>query len=117
MNIKNHPRFEEALELIADYLEREFGDHVRVSELENMVRSGKPIGIAYTETEDEEHEIQVYVNLANYSIDTYLDGQFADSVDYNSLDDLIDNELAWLDFDSLVSLDPDLEHEWFGTEY
>ena len=68
------------------------------------------MGLAYTTVTDEEIPIQVNADLVNYRIERYLDGQFLERRQYESLDELIQNELAELDFDDLVSVsDEELE--------
>ena len=54
--------------------------------------------------------IQVNADLVHYRIERYLGGQFLERRQYESLDELIQNELAELDFDDLVSVsDEELE--------
>ena len=68
------------------------------------------MGIAYTTVTDEEIPIQVNADLVHYRIERYLGGQFLERRQYESLDELIQNELAELDFDDLVSVsDEELE--------
>ena len=62
------------------------------------------VGIAYTTTEDEQHEIQASVNLVDFRMETYIDGILAEYTQYDSLSELIQNGLSYLDFDSLVSV-------------
>ena len=53
---------------------------------------------------------QVNADLVHYRIERYLGGQFLERRQYESLDELIQNELAELDFDDLVSVsDEELE--------
>ena len=51
--------------------------------------------------------------LVHYRIERYLDGQFLERRQYESLDELIQNELAELDFDQLTSVDQD----YFNGKY
>ena len=68
------------------------------------------MGIAYTTVTDEEIPIQVNADLVHYRMERYLDGQFLERRQYESLDELIQNELAELDFDDLISVsDGELE--------
>ena len=68
------------------------------------------MGIAYTTVTDEEIHIQVNADLVHYRIERYLDGRFLERRQYESLDELIQNELAELDFDDLISVsDGELE--------
>lgn len=52
-------------------------------------------------------------DLVHYRIERYLDGQFLERRQYESLDELIQNELAELDFDQLTSVDQD----YFNGKY
>ena len=62
------------------------------------------MGIAYTTITDEEIPIQVNVDLVNYRVERYLDGQFLERRQYDSLEALIQNELTDLTFDDLISV-------------
>ena len=92
-----------AKEFINDFCEAEYGSPADFSDLEK-------VGIAYTTVTDEEIPIQVNADLVHYRIERYLDGQFLERRQYESLDELIQNELAELDFNDLVSVsDEELE--------
>ena len=92
-----------AQELINHFCVAEYGSPADFSDLEK-------VGIAYTTVTDEEIPIQVNADLVHYRIERYLDGQFLERRQYESLDELIQNELAELDFDALVSVsDEELE--------
>lgn len=86
---------DEAKRLIADFCDVEYDGGVDFSDLEH-------IGIAYTTTEDEKHEIQVEVNLLDFSVTQMLDSQLVEQRRYKTLRELIDNELSALDFDDLI---------------
>ena len=92
----NTDSLEKAKELINDYCEREFGDNADFSDLSN-------IGLAYTTSEDESHEYQVTVNLIDYTMNYYVDGNLVYRDKYPSLDNLITRDLMYLDFDSLIN--------------
>ena len=92
-----------AKEFINDFCVAEYGSPADFSDLEK-------VGIAYTTVTDEEIPIQVNADLVHYRIERYLDGQFLERRQYESLDELIQNELAELDFNDLVSVsDEELE--------
>ena len=92
-----------AKEFINDFCEAEYGSPADFSDLEK-------VGIAYTTVTDEEIPIQVNADLVHYRMERYLDGQFLERRQYESLDELIQNELAELDFDDLISVsDAELE--------
>lgn len=88
---------EQAKELIDQFCQEEYDSYADFSDLEN-------VGIAYTTVTDEEIPIQVNVDLVNYRIERYLDGQFLERRQYDSLEALIQNELTDLTFDDLISV-------------
>lgn len=92
-----------AKEFINDFCVAEYGSPADFSDLEK-------VGIAYTTVTDAEIPVQVNADLVHYRIERYLGGQFLERRQYESLDELIQNELAELDFDGLVSVsDEELE--------
>lgn len=88
---------EQAKELIDQFCQEEYDSYADFSDLEK-------VGIAYTTITDEEIPIQVNVDLVNYRVERYLDGQFLERRQYDSLDALIQNELTDLTFDDLISV-------------
>ena len=62
------------------------------------------VGVAYTTTEDDKHEIQARVNLVDFRIETLADGKVVRSEQYASLEELTEKGLQALSFDDLVSL-------------
>ena len=62
------------------------------------------IGVAYTTTEDDKHEIQARVNLVDFRIETLADGKVVRSEQYASLEELTEKGLQSLSFDDLVYL-------------
>ena len=62
------------------------------------------VGVAYTTTEDDKHEIQARVNLVDFRIETLADGKVVRSEQYDSLEELTDKGLQALSFDDLVYL-------------
>lgn len=62
------------------------------------------VGIAYTTTEDDKHEIQARVNLVDFRIETLADGKVVRSEQYASLEELTEKGLQALSFDDLVYL-------------
>ena len=95
----NSGELEEAKGLIEEFLYNEFGnEEIDFPDLEH-------IGLAYTTTEDEQHEIQAEANLVDYSVSQFVDDVCVQKREYKSLRALIDAELAVLDFDDLVRLE------------
>ena len=94
---------EQAKELIDQFCQEEYDSYADFSDLEK-------VGIAYTTVTDGEIPIQVNVDLVNYRVERYLDGQFLERRQYDSLEALIQNELTDLTFDNLISVsEEDLE--------
>ena len=92
-----------AKQLIEQFAYSEYGsDDVDFSDLEH-------IGIAYTTITDDELEIQVNVDLVHFSVSQLVEGVCVERRDYDSLRELIDHELADLDFDDLIYLSPEAE--------
>ncbi len=86
-----------AKEIIDEYCQEEFecgADYSNLSE----------VGVAYTTTEDEKHEIQANVNLVDFKIETLVDGTAIRTEQYGSLEDMIRRGLKTLSFDDLVYL-------------
>ena len=88
---------DDAKKLINDFCEMAYDSPADFSDLEK-------VGIAYTTVTDEEIPIQVNVDLVNYRVERYLDGQFLERRQYDSLESLIQNELTDLTFDDLISV-------------
>ena len=91
---------EQAKELIDQFCQEEYDSYADFSDLEK-------VGIAYTTVTDEEIPIQVNVDLVNYRVERYLDGQFLERRQYDSLEALIQNELTDLNFDDLTAVSED----------
>ena len=81
--------------LISDFCEREYGSEVEFTDLRH-------IGLACTTTEDEKHILQVDADLVDYAVCYLIDGVRIHQDKYETLSDLIDQELSVLDFDSLI---------------
>ena len=91
---------EQAKELIDQFCQEEYGSYADFSDLQK-------VEIAYTTVTDEEIPIQVNVDLVNNRLERYLDGQFLERRQYDSLEALIQNELTDLDFDDLTAVSED----------
>ena len=81
--------------LIYEFCEREYGSEVEFTDLRH-------IGLACTTTEDEKHILQVDADLVDYAVCYLVDGVQVHQDKYETLSDLIDQELSVLDFDSLI---------------
>lgn len=100
--MKNANNLVKAKAFIAEYCVREFGEDAK-ADFSDLSK----IPIAYTTTEDEKHEIQVYVNLVDYRIETLVDDKRVQTERYSSLEEMIENALPYLSFDELVCVDED----------
>ena len=102
-------RLEYAKNLIEQFCYDEY-DHG--AEFTNLSK----ISLAYTDYFDEdvrkEYDVQVFIDLNNYKITTYLDNDEIEVNQYDSLDELIASELEHLDFDSLVSVPDEAVERW-----
>lgn len=87
---------DEAKRLIDDFVQEEYGnEEADYSDLSQ-------INLAYTNTEDELHEIEAEVNLVDCQIVTKVDGKIVNTEQYESLGDIVENGLHGLDFSDLV---------------
>ena len=84
-----------AKQLINDYCIEEFDTMADFSNLSD-------VGLAYSTTEDDEHEIQVSADLNTYCINYAVDGETVHSVPFDSLHELNDH-FASLYFDAMIS--------------
>ncbi len=87
---------QEAIQLINEFYESEFCEYEH-EDFSNL----KEIGLAYT-TSYAGDKIQVYANLIDFSIVTYVNGELAKEIVYSTLEELVNKELARLDFEGLV---------------
>ena len=97
---KDNSLIEQALDLILKYKREELGydDEPPYGDLSD-------IGLAFTETEDGKHKIEVSADLVNFAINTFVDGKLFKQHKADSLDVLIHTQLESLAFDDLVFLD------------
>ena len=91
-----------AKQLINDYCIEEFDTMADFSNLSD-------VGLAYSTTEDDEHEIQVSADLNTYCINYAVDDETVHSVSFDSLHELNDH-FASLYFDAMIS---DAEYHYY----
>ena len=84
-----------AKQLINDYCIEEFDTMADFSDLSD-------VGLAYSTTVDDEHEIQVSADLNTYCINYAVDGETVHSVSFDSLHEINDH-FASLYFDAMIS--------------
>ena len=97
------PRYQKALDLINEYSANEF-DSVGVSTSDDL----SDIGLMFSTWEDEdnnyeEYNLQVSVDLIDLNMNYYIFDELAHQDHYSSIEDLIESELEYLDFDALYS--------------
>ena len=102
---------ERAKGLISDFCRSEYGSEADFSD-------PTKIGVAYTTVTDDEIPIQVNIDLVNYRLERYLDGEHLETRQYGSLQEIITNELENLDFSDLIHVsDEDVEqYRWHEPE-
>lgn len=95
---KDEELLNDAKAVIDEFCNEEYGDDsADYSDL-------KKIPIAYTNTEDERFEIQVYLNLKDYRLEKMVDGRLASSIQFHDLKDMYDNLLISMEFGDLIYL-------------
>lgn len=87
-----------AKEMISEYLHREFGEET--SQFPDLTQ----IPVAYTTSEDEKHEFQVCLDLIHYTTTYYVDGKEVYQETFDSLEQYVECEIRYLDFDGLTSV-------------
>ena len=102
---------ERAKGLISDFCRSEYDSEADFSD-------PTKIGVAYTTITDDEIPVQVNIDLVNYRLERYLDDEHLETRQYDSLQELITNELENLDFSDLIHVsDEDVEqYRWHAPE-
>ena len=96
--VQNEVDLTEAKRLIDEYCLGEFESEADYADLEH-------VALAFTTTEDGEHTVEAQADLAHFSINRYVDGQLFESRSYDSIEELISNDLQALDFSDLTYFD------------
>ncbi len=96
--VQNEVDLTEAKRLIDEYCLGEFESVADYADL-------KHIPLAFTTTEDGGHTVEAQADLVHFSINRYVDGQLFESRSYDSIEELISNELQALDFNDLTYFD------------
>ncbi len=92
--------FDTAVELINEYVEREFGETANFSNTDH-------VDLAYTTHEITELPIEVYADLDTFRIVTEYNGKLAEEKTFDSLEDM-NGTLGNLDFHELVYVSDDV---------
>ena len=88
---------EKAKQLINKFCYEQYGCEADISDLSK-------VDLAYTVLPDDNTEVQVSVDLIHLGMNTYINGKLYSKIEYNSLEDLVKNELQMLDFDALICI-------------
>ena len=116
---------EEVKEELIHFLNKEYDEAHNVEDFDTMFPDLTDVGVAYTTTPDEKHEIQTSLDLINYKLNTYVDSTLIDSFQYtyDPLDASDTKELiqiktgiAFWDFNELVYVDEEKLKAALGLE-
>ena len=122
---QDNPLLEEVKEELIDFLNREYDEENRLEDFDTIFPDLTDIGIAYTTTPDEKHEIQISLDLINYKMNTYVDKNLIDSFQYtydpldaSDLKELVQikTSIGFWDFSELVSVNEEKLREVMGLE-
>lgn len=122
---QDNPLLEEVKEELIDFLNREYDEENRLEDFDTIFPDLTDIGIAYTTTPDEKHEIQVSLDLINYKMNTYVDKNLIDSFQYtydpldaSDLKELVQIKtfIGFWNFSELVSVNEEKLREVMGLE-
>ncbi len=122
---QDNPLLEEVKEELIDFLNREYDEENSLEDFDTIFPDLTDIGIAYTTTPDEKHEIQVSLDLINYKMNTYVDKNLIDSFQYtydpldaSDLKELVQikTSIGFWNFSELVSVNEEKLREVMGFE-
>jgi len=119
-----NPLLEDVKRAIVDFCKREYEDDSYTYEnFNNLFPDLAHIGIAYTTTPDEKHEIQYEISLEDFTATQYMNGEPITKIDY--LKDLgskekalefLKQEMEYGDFGEFVSIDDNDLKKALGLE-
>ena len=122
---EKNPLLEEVKEELIHFLNKEYDEAHSIEDFDTMFPDLTDIGLAYTTTPDEKHEIQTSLDLINYKMNTYVDNTLIDSYQYtyDPLDASDTKELIQIktgiefwDFNELVYVDEEKLKAALGLE-
>ena len=122
---EKNPLLEEVKEELIHFLNKEYDEAHSIEDFDTMFPDLTDIGLAYTTTPDEKHEIQTSLDLINYKMNTYVDNTLIDSFSYtyDPLDAGDTKELIQIktgiefwDFNELVYVDEEKLKAALGLE-
>ena len=89
---------EQAKALIDEFIHEEYD-----SELGADYEDLHSVGLAYTTSENEEHDLQINADLVDCTLDIYIDSSLTHRERFNGLSDMIERCLSNLEFGDLVA--------------
>ena len=92
---------DKAKRLISEFVNQEYDIEVEFDDLDN-------VGLAFTTLTDYELPIQVTADLIDFKITHEFDGEIINVENFDSIEDMVENGLSYLDFDTLISVDDDI---------
>ena len=122
---EKNPLLEEVKEELIHFLNKEYEENHSVEDFDTLFPDLSDIGLAYTTTPDEKHEIQTSLDLINYKLNTYVDNTLVNSFQYtyDPLDASDRSELVQIkasigfwDFNELIYVDEEKLKEVMGLE-
>nr|WP_081654697.1 helicase-related protein [Eggerthia catenaformis] len=122
---EKNPLLEEVKEELIHFLNKEYDEAHSIEDFDTMFPDLTDIGLAYTTTPDEKHEIQTSLDLINYKMNTYVDNTLIDSFSYtyDPLDASDTKELIQIktgiefwDFNELIHVDEEKLKAALGLE-
>ena len=120
-----NPLLEEVKEELITFLNKEYEENHSIEDFDTLFPDLSDIGLAYTTTPDEKHEIQTSLDLINYKLNTYVDNTLVNSFQYtyDPLDASDRSELVQIkanigfwDFNELIYVDEEKLKEVMGLE-
>ena len=122
---EKNPLLEEVKEELIHFLNKEYEENHSIEDFDTLFPDLSDIGLAYTTTPDEKHEIQTSLDLINYKLNTYVDNTLVNSFQYtyDPLDASDRSELVQIkasigfwDFNELIYVDEEKLKEVLGLE-
>ena len=119
----DNPLVEDVKRAIIDFCNREYEENHSYDEFDALYPDLKHIGIAYTDTPDERHDIQFELDLENYTATQYVNDVVVSHYDYvkenGSVEkalDVIKFEMENGEFNTFVSVDEEELKQAMGLE-
>ena len=119
-----NPLLEDVKRAIVDFCKREYeDDSYNYENFNNLFPDLAHIGIAYTTTPDEKHEIQYEISLEDFTATQYINGEPVTKIDYlkdlgseEKVLEFLKQEMEYGDFGEFVSIDDNDLKKALGLE-